>query len=381
MRMISIHNPEKLVFGVDSLNQMVADYIYAKKRRIYILSAVPVIQLMQEQVDKLKSAGIELLINTSIAAEPTFSDFDTIVDEARSFSPDSVAGIGGGSVMDVAKLVATFIDNEKSLKDFVGIGLIKSRDTHLVCVPTTSGTGSEVSPNSILLDDINGGKKGIISPYLMPDATYVDPALTTGLPTDITAYTGIDALTHCIEAYANKYAHPLIDTYALKGIELIAKNIKQACTNGSNIYVRSNVSMGSMFGGICLGPVNTAAVHALAYPLGSDFKIAHGLSNALLLPYIIEYNMPEAIDRYADIAIAMGIKNEGAKELVANAGLEFLKELNIELNIPSKLSAIGVEEKHIEDLAKSALEVQRLLKNNVREVTLKDAMGIYTKAL
>ena len=380
MQKISIYNPCKTVFGSNSIDQMAEDYIASGKKRIYILSVPVVIEMIQNQLAKLKNAGIEIAINERIAAEPTFSDFNNIIAEARAFKPDSVAGIGGGSVMDVAKLVAEFITLDKPLTDYVGIGLLPERKTHLVCAPTTSGTGSEVSPNSILMDDVNGGKKGIISPYLIPDASYIDPDLTTGLPPALTAYTGIDALTHCIEAYANKYAHPLIDTYAITGISLIAKNLKRAFDNGNDREARANLSMGSLLGGICLGPVNTGAVHALAYPLGNDYKIAHGLSNAVLLPYVMEFNLPEAEARYAEIALAMGTPDKGNSKDTALAGLELVKKLITDCNVPLKLREIGIKEQSIESMAESALLVQRLLKNNVREVTLQDAISIYTKA-
>jgi alcohol dehydrogenase class IV len=352
-----------------------------KKKRIFILSIQPVVDLIQPQLDKLKEAGIEILINISVTSEPTFNDFDRIIDEAKSFNPDSVAGIGGGSVMDMAKLIAAFIELHKPVKEFVGIGLLKERKIHLVCIPTTSGTGSEVSPNSILLDEKDGGKKGIISHVLIPDSSYIDPALTVGLPADLTAYTGIDAFTHCLEAYANKYAHPIVDTYALKGITLIHQNLPKAIKNGNDIEVRSNVALGSLYGGMCLGPVNTGAVHALAYPLGSDYKIAHGLSNALLLPYVLEYNIPEAYERYAEIAKAMGIKKNGPDMDIALEGLTEIKKLLKVCNIPEKLKEIGVKEDSVETMAKSAMNVQRLLKNNVKEVKLEDAIRIYQKAI
>src|SRR5699024_3953020 len=194
---------------------------------------------------------------------------------------------GGGSVLDVAKLVAAQLNNGQSLEDIVGIKKLKNRDFLLICMPTTSGTGSEVSPNAILLDQRDNQKKGIISPFLVPDIVYADPLLTVTLPPSVTAATGIDALTHCIEAYANRFAHPLVDMYALEGIRLISSNIVEACKNGQDIEARSGMILGSLYGGVCLGPVNTAAVHALSYPLGSQFHIAHGLSNAILFPDVL----------------------------------------------------------------------------------------------
>ena len=193
-------------------------------------------------------------------------------------------GVGGGSVLDCAKLLATLINNTQKLEDVVGIGFLNGREIKLICIPTTSGTGSEVSPNAILLNENTQAKSGIISPYLVPDACYLDPILTISLPPKLTAETGIDALSHCIEAYTNKFAHPTVDTYALRGIQLISENIQKAYKNGNDIEARSALLLGSMYGGLCLGPVNTSAVHALSYGLGGKFHISHGLSNAILRP-------------------------------------------------------------------------------------------------
>jgi alcohol dehydrogenase class IV len=380
MKDITIYNPKVLSFGCGAVSNMVSDYIESGKKRIFVLTAEPIKELIKTQLADLQSAGISITINTQIQAEPSVSDFNDIITEVRDFNPDSVLGIGGGSVLDTAKIIALCVEDKTPIEQYFGIGLIHERKTHLVCIPTTSGTGSEVSPNSIILDDTDGQKKGIISPHLVPDASYVDPELSYGLPPHLTAYTGIDALTHCIEAYANKFAHPVVDFYALKGIQLIAENLEIACKDGQNKEARSNVALGSMYGGICLGPVNTGAVHALAYPLGNDYKITHGLSNAVLLPYVLDFNIKEAPDRYADIAKVIGVKTKGSQEEIAQQGLEKVKSIMKTIQIPDKLSALGVLEENIENMAESALKVQRLLKNNLREVTFNDAVNIYRNA-
>ena len=210
--------------------------------------------------------------------------------------------------MDIAKLVAAQLENEQQLKDYVGIGLLKGRKKKLDLCACHSGTGSEVSPNAILVDDRENQKKGIISPFLVPDIVYVDPLLTISVPPAITAATGLDALTHCLEAYTNKFAQPFIDIYAYEGMRLIAANIETAVKDGNNKEAREKVAMGSLFGGFCLGPVNTAGVHALSYPLGSMFHLAHGLSNALLLPYVMELIFRRQLKNYADVAMALGLR-------------------------------------------------------------------------
>jgi alcohol dehydrogenase class IV len=262
----------------------------------------------------------------------------------------------------------------------VGIGLLKGRNKKLVCVPATSGTGSEVSPNAILVDNSDNQKKGIISPFLVPDIVYVDPLLTISVPPSITAATGLDALTHCLEAYTNKFAHPYIDMYAFEGMRLIAANIVQAVVNGNDEEARTNVAMGSLLGGFCLGPVNTAGVHALSYPLGSMFHLAHGLSNALLLPHVMEFNLSAAPNRYANVAVALGC-NCGENDIeTAKKGIEKVKEIMTDCNFPLQLRDVGVTEDSIPQMAKDAMKIQRLLKNNPRLIIEADAIEIYKAA-
>jgi alcohol dehydrogenase class IV len=245
------------------------------------------------------------------------------------------------------------------------------------CLPTTAGTGSEVSPNAILLDERDKLKKGIVSPYLMADAAYADPKLTLTVPAKVTADTGMDALTHCIEAYTNKFAHPMVDMYAIKGIELLAKNLLRAVKNGNDLEAREACALGSLYGGLCLGPVNTAAVHALSYPLGGEYHIPHGLSNAILLPSVMKFNRPANLKKYAEIAIAMGAPVGKDDDETAQNGVDFIDHLSEAVGIPAKLSDIGIPQEAVPRLAKAAMEVQRLLKNNPREVTEQDAIEIY----
>jgi alcohol dehydrogenase class IV len=286
-------------------------------------------------------------------------------------------GIGGGSVLDVTKLVASFINSEQQVEDCFGTGFIKAKGLWFACLPTTAGTGSEVSPNAILLDERDHLKKGIVSPYLIADAAYVDPKLTWSVPAKVTADTGMDALTHCIEAYTNKFAHPTVDIYALQGIRLIAANLEKAVKNGHDVEAREALALGSLYGGLCLGPVNTAAVHALSYPLGGEFHIPHGLSNAILLPSVMKFNRPANLRRYAEVALALGCEPGQDADETAQHGVEFIYRLAEAVGIPQKLSELGIPQTAVPGMAKAAMEVQRLLKNNPREVTEQDALNIY----
>jgi alcohol dehydrogenase class IV len=346
------------------------------------LTAPPILPLIEPTLAALKAAGTNIEVFDQIMAEPTLNDFNAIVEKARQFDADSVVGIGGGSVLDVAKLVAAFAHSDQQAADCFGTGFIKAKGLWFACLPTTAGTGSEVSPNAILLDERDHLKKGIVSPYLIADAAYVDPKLTWTVPAKVTADTGMDALTHCIEAYTNKFAHPTVDIYALKDIQLIAANLETAVKDGKNQEAREAVALGSLYGGLCLGPVNTAAVHALSYPLGGEFHIPHGLSNAILLPSVMKFNAEACPKRYAEVAAALLSSTSGSSGdtndiRLAQQGVDFIYRLAEAVGIPKKLTDLGIPQSAVDGMAKAAMEVQRLLKNNPREVTEQDAKDIY----
>jgi len=376
----SINFPGRLVFGNGTLSSLPAEIAAANCKKAFIITITPLLPALAGVIQQLTATGISVEINTGILQEPSFNDFEKLLLEAKAINPDTVIGIGGGSVLDVAKLVAAQLDNLQSLGEIVGIGLLKGRTKKLVCVPATSGTGSEVSPNAILVDDADNQKKGIISPYLVPDIVYVDPLLTISVPPAITAATGLDALTHCIEAYTNKFATPFIDMYAYEGIRLIAANLVKVVKNGADKDARSQVAMGSLLGGFCLGPVNTAGVHALSYPLGSTFHLAHGVSNALLLPYVMEYNMVAAPTRYSHVAIALGCERGLTTAETARRGVEKIRQLIADCDIAARLRDVNIPEDAIPQMAKDALKIQRLLKNNPRNISENDAVYIYNEA-
>ena len=380
MSLLNIHFPGKLVFGNGCLHQLPDEIVVLTTSRVFIVTITPLLPALQGLIHSLEKKGIHVVAHTGIVREPSFQDFHRIMAEAAPFDPDVVIGVGGGSVLDIAKLVAAQLGNEQALADYVGIGLLKKRARKLICIPATSGTGSEVSPNAILVDDDDGQKKGIISPFLLPDIVYVDPLLTMSVPPDITAATGLDALTHCLEAYTNKFAQPFIDLYAFEGMRLIAANLVKAVRHGADEEARSQVAMGSLLGGFCLGPVNTAAVHALSYPLGSSFHLPHGLSNALLLPYVMEFNLPAAPGRYAGVAQALGCTCEKDEIATARKGVEKIRSLIRECGLPATLKEVGVPYDAIETMAADAMKITRLLKNNPRPVTLQDAINIYKSA-
>ncbi|HVU98297.1 MAG TPA: iron-containing alcohol dehydrogenase [Puia sp.] len=371
--MLRIHFPGKLVFGNHCIDELPGEVANLAPARVLILTITPLLAHLQPLFKALEQRNITIALYTSITQEPTFNDFHRVMSEATPFDPDLILGIGGGSVLDIAKLVAAQLGNAQCINHYVGIGLLKGRGRKLICIPTTSGTGSEVSPNAILVDNNDNQKKGIISPYLVPDIVYVDPLLTIGVPPAITAATGLDALTHCLEAYTNKFAQPFIDLYAFEGMRLIAENLVRAVRNGADEEARSQVAMGSLLGGFCLGPVNTAAVHALSYPLGSSFHLPHGLSNALLLPYVMEFNLPAARDRYTGVARALGVTT-------AEEGVKTIRQLIRDCGIPATLKEAAIPYDAIETMAADAMKITRLLNNNPRPVSKEDAIAIYQAA-
>lgn len=376
---ITLLNPKRLIFGADSFDQFIDDYLNLDLKRLFILSFSALTDKIADKIGKLESAGIVIKQNTSIIREPSFQDFEEILKEARDFNADSVVGIGGGSILDVAKLVAAQLLNLQSTAEVIGKGNLAGRATYLACIPTTSGTGSEVSPNAIFVDQ-DGNKIGVISPFLVPDAAYIDPVLTLSVPKSITASTGIDALTHCLEAYTNKFSHPVTDLIALEGVRLVASYLKRACDDGGDLEARSQVALGSMYGGMCLGPVNTAAVHALAYPLGVKFHVSHGLSIALLLPAVMEFTLGAAPDRYAAIAMAMGAEKKDSELETAREGVRLIKKLIADCGLPASLAEVNVPASAVEEMAVDAVKIERLLKNNLRAIALEDAREIYQSA-
>jgi len=242
MNRINLRFPKKISIGAGSLREFHTDYKELKLSRIFVLSIPEIQPMLKPFLNELEQGKASLFLDLSLQNEPTISDFNRVLSVAGDFKPDLILGIGGGSVLDVAKLVAAQLDNTQSLSEIIGLNLLTARRTLLACIPTTSGTGSEVSPNAILLDEKENMKRGVISPHLVPDMCYVDPELTLTVPPSVTAATGVDAFTHCLEAYVNKNSHPVIDAYALEGMRLIAGSLKAAVEDGGNLEARSKLS-------------------------------------------------------------------------------------------------------------------------------------------
>lgn len=365
--------PPSVTFGAGCAADAVTALARRGHRRVFLVTSPSVLAQVGPLAKALRDAGAVVEIATGVPPEPTTACCEQLRAKAAAFKPDLILAIGGGSVLDVAKLVAALHDRAEPASAFYGIDVLSGRRTALACVPTTAGTGSEVSPNALLYDEAVSAKKAVISPALVPDAAIVDPQLMVSLPPGLTATTGLDALTHCLEAYANQAAKPGIDPYALEGVRLIGSHLPQAVANGHDLAARSAVALGSLHGGLCLGPVNTAAVHALAYPLGGEFHLAHGLSIALLLPHVVRFNLSALPERHAALANALGAATAAALP-------DQLQELAARCGVRMGLAHHGIPRDAFPRMADAALQITRLLKNNPREVTRADALAIYSAA-
>ncbi len=375
---ITLNGPSTIEFGAGKIATL-KEHL-SENRRIFFLIDPPVVNAVQPVIEDISNSGAEVKISTDVVPEPPIESLEALLDPVKAFAPDAVVGIGGGSAMDLAKLISVLFSGEQQTDEIIGIGNVKGRHVRLITASTTAGTGSEVTPIAVLTDTAAGLKKGVVSTHIIPDVAIVDPELSIGVPPAITAATGMDAITHCIEAYTNKFSHPIIDLLALQGIQLMYKNLETAVIDGENLEARTAMALGSLYGGMCLGPVNTAAVHALAYPLGGTFKISHGMSNSVLLPFVMQFNLPACVERYAEIGRVIGLKADGSGEDLGKAAIRAIRELSEKCAIPGSLEAIDIPESAIEDMSKAAMEVQRLLNNNPREVTLDDARTIYQQA-
>ena len=330
-----------------------------------------------------KSSSVEVF--DDVESDPSKKTLIKALDRAKTFKPTGILGFGGGSSMDIAKLVSLLIGTEQNIENIWGVGNAKGPRLPLVLIPTTAGTGSEVTPISIITLE-GDQKKGVSSPIILPDLAVLDPELTLNLPRDITAATGIDAMVHAIEAYTsiNQNNNPISKLLAIESLKLLGTSIETAVFDGHNIEARSNMLLGSMMAGQAFANSPVSAVHALAYPIGGIFHIPHGLSNSLILPHILKFNSinPKACEQYAFLApfIFKDINLKTNNQIICNEFIERLENLSSLLNIPSKLRDIDIPKEACAKMAKESMKQTRLLVNNPREVTEEDAFNIYNAA-
>ncbi|TCU05385.1 iron-containing alcohol dehydrogenase [Rhizobium sullae] len=331
----------------------------------------------------IAEAGIARTVFDGVVVDAPSHVIEAAAEICRECGVDAVVAIGGGSALDTAKLVAYLAKTPDKLDDIYGVDLATGDRLPLLLVPTTAGTGSEVTPISIVKTP-NNEKKAVISPLLIPDWVILDPQLTLGLPPHLTAQTGIDAMAHAIEAYTGKIKkNPTSDQFALKALALLSANLRKVYTDGSDLEARSEMLLGSMLAGMAFANSPVAAVHALAYPIGEIFDVGHGLSIALVLPYVLEFNRPAAEALYAELSdvIQPGYRRQ-SDAADAAAFIAEIEAICRDCGVPGSLSAVGIGEGDLSKLAKGAMKhAERLLVNNPRELDDDQARAIYAKAL
>ena len=339
------------------------------------------IGLVQPVMAAMEGEGLVPVVFDQVREDPPEATVLAAADLGRSQHVDGVLAVGGGSSMDVAKVVAVLLGGQQALAQLYGVGNVTGRRLPLVLVPTTAGTGSEVTPVAVITTG-ETTKAGVSSPVLLPDVAVLDADLTLGLPAAVTAMTGVDAMVHAIEAYTSRHQkNPISDNLARHALALLARNIRTAVHNGRNREARENMLLGACLAGQAFANAPVAAVHALAYPLGGHYHIPHGLSNSLVLPTVLEFNAPKAAELYAELAdIVVGAPVAGSAEAKTAAMIAALRALIDDVALPATLGAAGVDEDKLEMLAEDAMLQQRLLVNNPRDVDYEDALAIYRAA-
>ena len=373
----------RILLGNGSIEQIGTEVKNLKGEKVLIVTDPGIVQsgILEKVTMVLKSAQIVTGVFDKVEPDPRIE----IVDQASVYlhegKYDTVIGVGGGSSLDIAKLASVMAKNPGKVSDYFGIDVVPHPGLPLILIPTTAGTGSEVTPIAILSDEAEHLKKGVVSGYLFPKVALLDPLLTVGLPPAVTASTGMDALIHAIEAYTSINANDLTDHFAFKAIHLIYENIRTAYARGEDVNARFNMLEGSLIAGFAFANAGVTAVHAFAYPLGGEFHVPHGLANAVMLPHVLRFNMLGNMTKFAAISKAFGLPVENlTQRQAAEAGIAAVEELMRDINIPLHLREMKIPREAIPGMAEGAMEGTRLLANNPRKMTLKDAEEIYQRA-
>jgi len=354
-------------------------------KRIALITqpAIEALGVIEQVVAGLATKDVEVLVVRGVEPEPTIGNVEAVFrDQIAPFAPQAILSIGGGSVLDAAKLFAVRLTNDQPLREWLGIDLIPNPGVPMILVPTTAGTGSEVTPNAIVTLPDEELKVGIVSRHLLPQIVILDASLTLGLPKAITAATGMDAFVHSLESYISTKANPISDMFAMESMRLIGTNIVEAYEHGDSIKAREAMMLGSMYGGLALTAAGTAAVHALAYPLGGMFNITHGVANAMLLPHVMAFNLDAIVERLATVARALNLSGPvDSADAAAQKLIDQIVAWTAAVDIPQDLRVFGVSEEHLDALAVAASKVKRLLANNPKALSLDDMKAIYRRLL
>jgi len=374
----------RIVMGPGAIGQLGDEICEMKAKKVLLVTDKGIVEagLIKPALESLEKSEINHAVFDGVEPDPRYEIAADCVSMIRHEKVDLVIGFGGGSAIDIAKSAAIMATNEAPIAEYFGIDLIPKPGLPTVMVPTTAGTGSEVTPIAILSDEGEKLKKGIVSPYLFPSIAILDPELTLGLPPNITASTGMDALIHAIEAYTSVNATDMTDILAFRAMELVYHNIRTAYANGNNLPARSSMMEGSLLAGMAFANAGVTAVHAFAYPIGAQFHIPHGVANTLMLPHVMRFNLLGNLSKFADISEAFDLSIEGMDELqTAEMFVEAIERLAKDLRVPKNLSEFGISEKDVPVLSEGVMKVTRLLANNPRVINLEDAVEIYKAAL
>lgn len=381
--MANFQSARRIIFGPGVISEIGGEIRRLGGEKVLVVTDPGVVKagIAGKLAGLIAGAGMKVEVYDRVEAEPRIESAEECLAAARRLGSDVVVGIGGGSSLDVAKVAAGMYYSEGWVRDFLGVDLIPGEGIPMVAIPTTAGTGSEATGIAILTDEKAELKLGVVSPRLFPRLAVVDPDLTLSLPPAITAYTGVDALIHAVEAYHSVNANAISDALALKAVSLIAQSLRRCYADGSDISARSRMAEGSLLAGMAFSSAGVGAVHAFSYPLGARYHLAHGLSNALMFSPVFRFNMTAAPERTRQIGGALGLSLDGTGDAEAGrATAEALERLLSDLGIPGTLKEMGVEKKDLPKMAAAVLEIKRLLNNNPRPVTYDDALAIYRQA-
>lgn len=355
----------------------------ATKITIFTDKGIYNLGLLDEVIRIIEKNKIEYEILSDIPTEPSYIEAQEVIDHFKALNSDFIIGVGGGSVMDIAKLASVLSTDDYTVKDLLENPLVAKKQVKSLMIPTTAGTGSEATPNSIVGVPEQNLKVGIVNGELIADHVILESNMIKNLPKPIAAATGIDALAHAIECFTSKKANPISDTFALEALDLILNNIIEACTNPDALEAKRNMLLGSFYAGVAITSSGTTAVHALSYPLGGKYHIAHGVSNAILLTPVMKFNEPVIKDLLAK-AYDRVVKQTNEELTVDEKStyiIDLLENIVKTLEIPTSLKEFNVPEEDLEGLVEAGMQVQRLLVNNMREVTPEDARKIYLEIM
>ncbi|HEY9211810.1 MAG TPA: iron-containing alcohol dehydrogenase [Ancylobacter sp.] len=368
---IELLRPPRIAFGSGTL-PAVARWI---AERGYSRILVVADAFNAARIDLLGLEG-EVTVFADVKPEPDLPNLEALLALAKTVRAEVVIGFGGGSAMDLAKLAAVLPGSGQSLHDVVGPEKVAAKRAALIQVPTTAGTGSEVGTRALVTDPATQNKLAVQSLHMLADLAVIDPDLTLTVPQAVTAATGVDALAHCVEAFTSRKAHPAIDIYALEGARLAGRFLARTIADGSDREARAGMALASLYGGLCLGPVNTTAGHAVAYPLGTRHHIAHGAANALVFPHVLAFNAPAVPEKTALVLEALGLPKSSDPATVLEAARGWCLSLGCEM----RLSAYKVPEDDLPVMAAEAHAIRRLLDNNPRDISREEILAIYQAA-